>query len=276
MYLPKFYSLKCVVDALNNTTFVCSFLFSVSLVTVTCASYSVIPKGALVNPTPSIQPPVTMQFSLKNILKQIPYASTSDLQKLLEATSKELDFKKLKHYVEYVPDVLDASLGDEVMQECESMNIPDSMRKASSQWLSPVNEPYIYPDGNPVHHAKDIKQFTGISKVMDILNTRFNAELDSCLVLKYSTSSASTSLHADDESTLDQKQPICNLTIGTSRTIEFVSTNGGKPVCSFNMEHRGVVLMKEGTQTVLKQMVRVNIKKKKELGYSLSFRALAK
>ncbi len=45
---------------------------------------------------------------------------------------------------------------------------------------------------------------------------------------------------------------------------------------SFNMEHRGVVLMKEGTQTALKHMVRGNSKKKKELRYSLSFRALAK
>ncbi len=122
----------------------------------------------------------------------------------------------------------------------------------------------------------DITQFTGICKVIETLNARFNAQLDSCLVLKYCSSSASTSLHSDDESSLDSTQPICNLTIGTGRTIEFVSMIGGKPVCNINMEHRGVVLMKVGTQSVLKHMVRGDSKKNKELRYSLSFRALAK
>ncbi len=58
-----------------------------------------------------------MQLSLNDILKQIPSASTDDLQKLLDATSKELEFRKLRHYVEYVPEVLDISLGDQVIKK---------------------------------------------------------------------------------------------------------------------------------------------------------------
>ncbi len=90
-------------------------------------------------------------------------------------------------------------------------------------------------------------------------------------------SQVSTSLHADDEDTLDHTQPICNLTIGSSRSIEFVTKeNKPKPVCNILMKNRSVVHMKPGTQEKLKHMVRGDTRKKRELRFSLSFRALAK
>ncbi len=214
--------------------------------------------------------------NLKDIVKQIPQASTSDLQKLITAAEKELEFRKLRELVEYVPDVLDDNLRDEVMRDCDSLNLPDSLRKASSQWLSSMDEPYIYPDTNPVHHAIDIKQFPAICKVMDKFNVQFNATNDSCLILKYTTSSTSTSWHADDEENLDHSEPICNLTIGASRVIKFATKSGHKDLCSIDMRDKGVVVMKPGTQKLLLHAVRGDNNKSKTLRYSLSFRTLAK
>ncbi len=214
--------------------------------------------------------------NLKDIVKQIPQATTSDLQKLIAAAEKELGIRKHQELVEYVPDILDDDLRDEVMKECDSLNLTDSVRKASSQWLSAVYEPYIYADTNPVHRAKDINSFPGICKVMDLFNTRFNANNNSCLILKYTTSSTSTSLHADDEDNLDDSEPICNLTIGSSRVIKFVTKSGQKDVCSIEMKDKGVVVMKPGTQKALLHTVRGDNKKTKALRYSLSFRTFAK
>ncbi len=217
-----------------------------------------------------------MKIDLKDLFKQLPHTSTNDLQSLLAATERELELRKHKDLVKYVPDVIDSSLRDDVLKDCDSLNLSDSLRKASSQWLSLSNQPYVFPDTNPVHHAKDITLFPAISKVMTLINARFNASHDSCLILKYCTSSTTTSLHSDDEDCLDHTEPISNLTVGSSRVIEFVTQKAKKPVCQIEMKDRGLVLMKPGTQDALLHMVRGDSKKTPALRYSLSFRTLRK
>ena len=106
-----------------------------------------------------------MKFSLKDISKQLANSSTADLETLLSSIQKELHTHKLSDLVEYVPNLVEyvpkfvnVKLGNDLFQECESLNMSsDNPRKAASQWLSPVDEPYIYVDLNPIHHAKNIK-----------------------------------------------------------------------------------------------------------------------
>ncbi len=86
-----------------------------------------------------------MMIDLKNTLKQLPQASTGDLQKLVAAAEKELEFRKLQDLVEYVPDAVGDTLRDRVLLECNTMNFPDSERKACSQWLSTSNKPHFLP-----------------------------------------------------------------------------------------------------------------------------------
>ncbi len=215
-------------------------------------------------------------LNLKDILKFLPHASDDDLRKLLGATQKELDVRKLGDLVEYVPNVLDSNLKDEVLNECNLMDLEDNVRKASSQWLSVSNEPYIYPDANPVHAAKDITSFPAIHKAMMDLNKRFGAQNNSCLILKYVSSSTTTRAHADDETNLDQSEPICNLTLGSSRTIDFTSKAEKRNICSIKMEDNGVVVMKPGAQKTLLHAVKGDGKRTHALRYSLSFRTLAK
>ncbi len=213
---------------------------------------------------------------LKDTVKQLSSASTKDLKNLLTAVQKELHHRELNGLLDYVPDIINTALAEEVYNECESLNLPVSSRKSASQWLSPVDEPYLYADSDPIHHAKDITLLPNISKVMGMFNSRFKCKLDSCLVLRYSSSSASTSLHADDESTLDPTQPICNLSLGSTRRIEFLSNSDGKIVRGITMKDKSVVLMRPGTQQVMKHRVPAEANKTNVVRYSLSFRALSK
>ncbi len=105
-----------------------------------------------------------MKIDLKELFKKLPHTTTRDLQSLLAATEWEPQLRKQNDLVEYVPDIIDSSLRDDVLKDCDSLKLSDSLRKASSQWLSVSNQPYIYADANPVHHAKDITLFPAISK----------------------------------------------------------------------------------------------------------------
>ena len=180
--------------------------------------------------------------------------------------------------MEYIPQFCEESDIKAVLDECLSLALPEDTRKASSQWLSPIDEPYVYSDSNPVHHAKDINKFPAICKVLNKINAddRFQGKLDSCLILKYSCEGTSVSLHADDEDSLDQSKSICNFSIGATRTLEFFSHDGKKAVKSVSMESGSITHMKPGTQSVLKHMVRGKSSKKPELRFSLSYRAWAK
>jgi alkylated DNA repair dioxygenase AlkB len=222
--------------------------------------------------------PVFKISKLTDILKILPRTPLIELQKLHEAIESEIKHRESLDLVDYIPDFCEQQDIKAVLDECLSMGLPSDTRKASSQWLSPINEPYVYSDSNPVHKAKDINEFPAICKVLDKINTdgRFQGKLDSCLVLKYSCEGTSVSLHADDEDSLDQSKSICNFSIGATRTLEFFSHDGKKAVKSVLMESGSITHMKPGTQSVLKHMVRGKSTRLPELRYSLSFRALAK
>jgi len=217
-----------------------------------------------------------MTFVLKDTVKQLPDASTKELKHILSVIDKLLEFRRLNDLLDYYPGVIDNALAEEVHKDCLSLNLSDSKRKPDAQWLSKVDKPYIYKDTNPIHHAEDITLLPGICKVMEQFNEQFSCKLDSCLVLKYSSSSSATSLHADDEINLDTSQPICNLSLGHTRNIEFVANSGGKLVREIPMEDKSLVLMKPSTQKVMKHKVRAVKAEGPSIRYSLSFRALAK
>ena len=171
-----------------------------------------------------------MTFDLKDIFNQLTSASLEDLKKLSKdlkrlanSTEKELQYRKSTDLVDYIPNCFNLTEKDLVLGECESMNFGKCDSKASSKWLSSTEEPYIFTDSNPVHKAVDIKKFPAICRAMASFNKRFNTNNDSCLVLKYTMSTTTTRLHADDELNLDQSQSICNLTIGSSRVIKFLT-----------------------------------------------------
>ena len=219
-------------------------------------------------------------IDLKNLVKTLPSVATSDLQKLLSSVQSELDNRTKQDSVELIPNFCADNITlQAIWAECDSLNFGSNKRKASSQWLSSNNDPYVYSDTNPIHEAKNISNFPGICKLMQKINAdiRFTGPVESCLILKYSSESTSCSLHADDEVGIDQKKSICNFSIGTTRTLEFFDKQDTKTaVKSVVMENNSLTHMKPGTQQVLKHMVRSSTTKAPGVRYSISFRGLNK
>ncbi len=230
-----------------------------------------------------------VMLRLQEIFDYIPNASTDELQKILNAVQNELPKRDgdVEKYVEYVEDFCnDAELLGRVWSECESLNMTNKRNKTASQWLSPTNTPYIYPDSNPVHAAKDITECPNINRLLSLVNasSEVTGPLDSCLVLKYNSNTSALSLHNDAEDSIDQEKSICSFSIGCERTLEFFSSVSGKQpkvVKSIRMKNNSLVIMRPGTQQNLKHAVRAEVKtkdsgSKSELRYSLSFRAIKK
>lgn len=220
------------------------------------------------------------------ILASIPKISTDDLHQLMNAIKCELPVRenKLDELVDYIPDFCsDTALLDEVLKECESLNLCDSRKKAATQWLSPTGDPYIYPDTVPVHKARDISTFPAITKLLSHINTSSDVggPLEACLIIRYNSGETALSLHADDEDIMDHSKPICSFTIGASRTIEFFSKGRKpKPVTSVRTSNNGLLIMRPGTQEKMKHCVRPedpsHDTSAPKVRYALSFRALAK
>ena len=225
-------------------------------------------------------------------LADIPKLSTDDLHRVMNTIKGELAVRgeNLAELVEYIPDFCqDNTLLEQVQMECDSLELSSSRRKAATQWLSPKEDPYIYPDTNPIHRAKDISNFPAIKKLLSHINTSSEVvgPLDACLVIKYNSEETALSLHADDEDIQDQSKAICSFTLGASRTVEFFSkARKPKPVTSVRTGNNGLLIMRPGTQDKMKHCVRsdqeVMGRKPREdnistthIRYALSFRALA-
>ena len=231
-----------------------------------------------------------LDLDITELLDNINKISTDDLHRLMNAIKCELPVREnnLSGLVDYIPDFC----GDEVLMEtlwaeCESLTMANTRRKATTQWLSPIPDPYVYPDSNPVHKAKDIGEFPGINSLLSIVNasSQIDGPLNCALIIKYSTGDASLSLHADDEDIFDHSKAICSFSIGSSRTLEFYTKAAKpKPVKSVRTDNNGLLIMRPGTQDRLKHCVRpdqlmkgtVRDHAKPGVRYAISFRALAK
>ena len=214
-------------------------------------------------------------------------SSFEDLNDMLDAVKAEISKRQPKpvDLIELIPDFCtDEVLIDSLWAECDSLGLPNSRNKVSTQWLSTTSEPYIYKDVNPVHSAKDINQYPAIKKLLSFVNASDSVvgPLDACLVLKYPSPAAALSLHADDEPLIDQTKSICPFSLGSKRTIEFFST-GKRSKCVYDtdLNSSSLLVMKPGTQQTLKHCIRAEQVSKllpcdQGVRYCLSFRAIDK
>ena len=137
-------------------------------------------------------------------------------------------------------------------------------------WLSKFNIPYKF--GGVSHAASQILNFENVIKIMNTLNEEFNSELDSCLVARYTTKEHALSAHQDNEVILDQSSPICNISIGPTRSIVF-SKEDGATVMEFDLENGSLLKMNPGCQSELLHRVLPG-EDDSTVRYALSFRKL--
>ena len=203
-----------------------------------------LPDGLLTNS--SFQTSPILKMNLSQHLNLLASSSTDDLNKLLHAVQAEIA-KRKSGLTEFIPDFCpDNKLLEAVWKECESLEMDNDARKASTKWLCATGQPYIYPDKSPVHEASDITKLPGIMKLLSIVNdsSAVSGPLDSCLVLKYCSNKTRQSLHSDNEDLIDQSKSICSFSLGSERTLDFYGiSKNSKKVCSYNMTHNSMVVM---------------------------------
>ena len=221
---------------------------------------------------------VSLLNSSSLVEKRAMLVSLSDNIRHCEIAERH-NTQKLSDYVDYIPSyVTDKTLTDEIDMELKTMKLEaTNTRKVKNFWLNSTNHPYKY-SGN-AHEAHMISNYPGISKLLNMLNdsSHTSANLNSCFIACYSTAKKSLNVHCDDEPEICQLSPICNVSFGSTRTIEFdpnIPYYKGEPVCSYKLESGSLNIMKAGCQQQLKHRVipaehQVN---KPNVRYCLSFR----
>lgn len=235
-------------------------------------------------------------ITLSQIEDYISTASADDLKRIISVAQIELPKRPVQQpqcisIVEpsqcttIIKDFCsDPKLLEDLREEVDRIDLPSTGAKdAPTQWLSNINEPYIYPDKNPIHKAKPISDFPNICKMLDKVNqsSEVVGPLDGCLITRYNSDKARLRFHQDNEPHIDQSKSICSFTIGFTRTIEFMTLgNKSKMVASYEMEHNSLVVMRPGAQQIVQHGVRPAVGNQKpdttKVRYSLSFRAVAK
>ena len=195
---------------------------------------------------------------------------------------------ELKPFVKYIPNFFNYTEYHDVLVngvEAELINMklysPRS-KEVKTQWINSKNRLYTY--ANKTHIPTSFDKYPCIAKLLDLVNScpDTTGDLDACLITCYSTAKKSLSLHADDESDIDQNSSICSVSLGVNRTIEFARKNhkrrGVAPVeFSYDLEHGSMCIMRPGCQQALKHRVTpgVHIVNGNNVRYSISFRKLS-
>ena len=166
------------------------------------------------------------------------------------------------------------------MPEIESLyqNDSKSPNKVRNKFISTINEPYSWKAGSSMVENKPVsfENVPNIKSLMDHLNSKFDLKLNSVLVSHYKSGLVNTRLHDDGEDTMDQSQPICVLSVGVQRRIEFFSkhidTLNRKADLTLAPVSGSLYIMKAGCQQNFRHRVRKN-KNIRKGRFCLSFRS---
>lgn len=155
-------------------------------------------------------------------------------------------------------------------------NFKSMSDKVQNKFISSLPEPYSWPSkkGPVINNPLELSKFPVIKRIMNQVNQRFNCDMNSVLVSCYVRGEVNTGLHRDDEKSLDPKQPICVLSVGATRRVEWVAAD--KPT-KYAADYRidpadcSLYIMKTGCQEDFLHRVRRD-KNVKSWRISLSFR----
>ena len=203
-----------------------------------------------------------------------PYTSPS-----LQSVTGESEVININDFVEYSQNFVSEDDKQLLLGELGSLNLKSAKTgKVSNAWISQVDEPYIWDSssGPVVNEARDINNFPVLKRVLDKINLSLGCELNSVLVAYMRNGYTSLRLHDDNEVNMDSKQPICLVSLGSRRKIEFVDkrqVNKWKTCLSLQPDDKSMYVMKPGCQTYFEHRVRKNIRVRQER-FSLSFRRM--
>lgn len=185
----------------------------------------------------------------------------------------------VEHYVEYnnnfiPPDSVEFA---QLEAELELLKIKGKKSETNTSWLTTTNQPYTWKNQRGkefVNNPVDITQSKYINQLMLDLNKKHDLDLNSCLVTYYKDGKSAIRLHNDGEDSMDSTQPICVVSVGAVRQIDFLHQYQHfeeEPMLSLNPESGSLYLMNVGCQQIYRHRVKADHSIKEDR-YSLSFR----
>ena len=130
-------------------------------------------------------------------------------------------------YVEYISDfTADKFNADLLSAELEDFgfNKSKSNAKVQNKFLYNGDDSYTWDSrGGPViNNPVSLDKYPVIASLLSDINTRFGYKLNSVLLSYYSSGQVAARLHDDNEECMDGEQPICVVSVGAVRKVEFV------------------------------------------------------
>lgn len=203
-----------------------------------------------------------------------------DKSHLVHPTPSRLDFsdrKDINNFIDYIPSFVDKDIEDLISAEIQSCNFSHKCKSDAVQntFISSVEGSYEWGSskGTVQNNSLDLENFPAVKSVMDKINTQFSCNLNSVLVSYYKSGDVSARLHNDNESTMAPSEPICVLSLGENRKVDFVFNGDAAYITSLQLipDNASLYVMKPGTQEYFRHRVRKDKKLKRER-VSLSFR----
>ena len=225
-------------------------------------------------------------LSLTQLREHLNILNSAILQKVSSASPRNLCVSSVSDheyditdYFEYKENFLNQTEIEALMAECLSLGFIRKTTKAvvQNRFISPFTEPYCWDSSNgPVRNEPiSLDLYPGIRDTMNKINSEFGCRLNCSLVTFYKDGEVSARLHRDDEAELDQNQPIIVVSLGASRSVEFVDNRQEsfrRNALAESPKEGSVYVMRAGCQQRFRHRVRM-CKKIKDFRISLSFRA---
>ncbi len=219
----------------------------------------------------------TLDIDNLQVCQQLIYQALAN--KLALASSKPaIVSTDINDLVEYHADYITETDREFISAELESLGFDFNPRsdKVQNRFISSSSEPYIWGSGkgDVINHPLDLDRFPVFKSLMENVNDTFGCKMNSVLASCYARGAVNCRLHDDNESTLDPSQPICVVSFGVGRKVEFVRKDKlykHKADLVLEPTDSSIYIMKPGCQENLLHRVRRN-KNIHECRFSLSFR----
>lgn len=193
---------------------------------------------------------------------------------LITAQKKPVDERNVQ--IESLDDLVDFEfeyISSQNLKEVKTdLNEIFRVNNSKYVWLSTRSCTYNF--GRRSLKSKDITNSSDILRLMMKLNDNLGLKLDSCLITRYNKPSDLLSRHQDNEYIFDPMHPICNVSVGSLRQIQFWDTEiegTGNLVKHIYLTEGSLLTMKPGCQQKLWHQV---LKGDAGTRYCLSFRKL--
>lgn len=195
---------------------------------------------------------------------------------------EEIKAKHPKDFVSYEENILPtdsvqyAAIGAEV----ESLNLKKCTKSPTTKWLTLTGQEYSWETSTGNTTVKDpveLSKYPEIRNLMEHLNHKYSADLNSCLVSKYDNGNIYTGYHDDAEESLDPSQSLFIVSFGAQRSVDFIrqgDSNRTKPLLSLDPEDGSLYIMKSGCQQYFLHRLRRHYDNQTPSRFCLSFRRM--